>query len=183
MAYSRNKVELLGNLGRYPELRYTQGGTAVANFSVATSDQWTDKHSGEKKSDVEWHRVVIFGKLAEVAKEYLKKGNRVSLEGKLKSRQYTDGEGVKRQITEVVLAPYSGDMIMLTPRGNGRSNQNGNDYQHNNGWGEAPYSQQGYQQMPECPPAQQDYQQISEQLPPTQQDFQQAPEFESDIPF
>jgi single-strand DNA-binding protein len=97
---SVNKVILLGNLGRDPEVRFTQGGTPVANFTMATTDRWSDP-SGEKKEKTEWHRIVVWGKQAEVAGEYLRKGRPVFVEGSLQTREWTDREGNKRYTTEV----------------------------------------------------------------------------------
>src|SRR5262245_34143761 len=98
---SVNKVILIGNLGRDPETRYTTGGDAVTNLSIATSEQWKDK-SGEKQERTEWHRVVLFGRQAEVAGEYLKKGRSVYIEGRLQTRKYTDKDGVEKYSTEIV---------------------------------------------------------------------------------
>ena len=98
---SVNKVILLGNLGRDPETRYTTGGDAVTNLNIATSEQWKDK-SGEKQERTEWHRVVLFGRQAEIAAEYLKKGRSVYIEGRLQTRKYTDKEGVEKYSTEIV---------------------------------------------------------------------------------
>ena len=97
---SVNKVILLGNLGRDPEVRFTQGGTPVANFTMATTDRWSDP-SGEKKEKTEWHRIVVWGKQAEIAGEYLKKGRPVFIEGSLQTREWTDRDGNKRYTTEV----------------------------------------------------------------------------------
>ena len=97
---SVNKVILLGNLGRDPEVRFTQGGTPVANFTMATTDRWSDP-SGEKKEKTEWHRIVVWGKQAEIAGEYLKKGRPVFVEGSLQTREWTDRDGNKRYTTEV----------------------------------------------------------------------------------
>ena len=98
---SVNKAILIGHLGRDPEVRYTESGTAVANFSIATTDRWTDATSGEKKERTEWHRIVAWGKLAEVAGEYLAKGKPVYVEGSLQTREWTDRDGNKRYTTEV----------------------------------------------------------------------------------
>ncbi|MEP7276988.1 MAG: single-stranded DNA-binding protein [Betaproteobacteria bacterium] len=98
---SVNKVILLGNLGRDPETRYTTGGDAVTNLNIATSEQWKDK-GGEKQERTEWHRVVLFGRQAEVAGEYLKKGRSVYIEGRLQTRKYTDKDGVEKYSTEIV---------------------------------------------------------------------------------
>jgi len=97
---SVNKVILLGNLGRDPEVRFTQGGIPVANFTMATTDRWSDP-SGEKKEKTEWHRIVVWGKQAEFAGEYLRKGRQVFVEGTLQTREWTDREGNKRYTTEV----------------------------------------------------------------------------------
>jgi single-strand DNA-binding protein len=98
---SVNKVILIGNLGRDPETRYTTGGDAICNLNIATSEQWKDK-SGEKQERTEWHRVVLFGRQAEVAGEYLKKGRSVYIEGRLQTRKYTDKDGVEKYSTEIV---------------------------------------------------------------------------------
>jgi single-strand DNA-binding protein len=98
---SVNKVILLGNLGRDPETRYTTGGDAVTNLNIATSEQWKDK-AGEKQERTEWHRVVLFGRQAEIAGEYLKKGRSVYIEGRLQTRKYTDKDGVEKYSTEIV---------------------------------------------------------------------------------
>ena len=98
---SVNKVILLGNLGRDPETRYTTGGDAVTTLNIATSEQWKDK-SGEKQERTEWHRVVLFARLAEIAGEYLKKGRSVYIEGRLQTRKYTDKDGVEKYSTEIV---------------------------------------------------------------------------------
>jgi len=104
---SVNKVILIGNLGRDPETRYTTGGDAVTNLNIATSEQWKDKN-GEKQERTEWHRVVLFGRQAEIAGEYLKKGRSVYIEGRLQTRKYTDKDGVEKYSTEVV-----GDRMQL----------------------------------------------------------------------
>ena len=98
---SVNKVILVGNLGRDAELRYTPGGAAVANFSIATTETWTDKNSGERRDQTEWHRVVLWGKQAETLNEYLKKGRQIYVEGRLQTRQWDDRDGNKRYTTEV----------------------------------------------------------------------------------
>ncbi|MDZ7833268.1 MAG: single-stranded DNA-binding protein [Desulfobacterales bacterium] len=108
MAGSLNKVMLIGRLGKDPEIRYTQEGRAVGNFSMATSQQWSDRDSGEKKERTDWHRVVIFGRLAEICSQYLSKGRLVYIEGRLQSRSY-EQDGVTKYITEVV----ANDMQML----------------------------------------------------------------------
>ena len=102
MARGINKVILVGNLGAYPEVRYTAGGTAIASLSIATSEQWTDKQSGQKQERTEWHRVKLFGRLAEIAGEYLKKGRQVYVEGSLRTDKYTDKQGVERYSTDII---------------------------------------------------------------------------------
>jgi single-strand DNA-binding protein len=98
---SVNKVILVGNLGRDPEVRYTTSGTAVANFTMATTDRWLDQGSGERKERTEWHRIVVWGKQAEIAGEYLRKGRQIFVEGSLQTREWTDREGNKRYTTEI----------------------------------------------------------------------------------
>jgi single-strand DNA-binding protein len=99
---SINKVILIGNLGRDPETRYSADGAAITNIAIATTDSWKDKATGEKKEQTEWHRVVFFGRLAEIAGEYLRKGRPVYIEGRLRTRKWTDKEGVERYTTEIV---------------------------------------------------------------------------------
>jgi single-strand DNA-binding protein len=102
MASSVNKAIVLGNLGKDPEVRYTQGGQAVANFSVATSEQWTDKATGNKQERTDWHKIVVWGKVAELCGQYLSKGRKVYIEGRLQTRDWTDKEGKKNYTTEIV---------------------------------------------------------------------------------
>ena len=111
MANGLNKAILIGNLGRDPEMRYTQSGLAVANFNIATSETWTNKE-GEKETRTEWHRIVAFGKLGEICGEYLAKGRQVYIEGRIQTRDWEDREGVKRYTTEIVAS----QMIMLGSR-------------------------------------------------------------------
>ena len=114
MAGSVNKVILVGNLGRDPEIRSTQDGTRIAQLSVATSENWRDRVSGERKERTEWHRVVIFNdRLSEIAEKYLKKGAKVYVEGQLQTRKWTDQQGQERTTTEVVLTRFRGDLTML----------------------------------------------------------------------
>ena len=113
MARGVNKVILVGNLGRDPEVRYSPNGSAVANITLATSESWKDKTSGEKQEKTEWHRVVFFGRLAEIAGEYLKKGAQIYVEGRLQTRKWQDKEGHERYTTEIV----AGEMQMLGSRG------------------------------------------------------------------
>jgi single-strand DNA-binding protein len=153
MARGINKVILIGNLGQDPEVRYLPNGGAVANLSVATSESWTDKATNEKKEKTEWHRVVIYQRLAEIAGEYLRKGSKVYIEGKLSTRKWQDKDGVERYTTEVV----ANDLQMMD--GKQDSNQ------------QASPSQQPRQQ---AAPQQQSVQQAVQQ-PPI--------DFDDDIPF
>lgn len=113
MARGVNKVIIVGALGNDPEIKHLASGSAIANLSIATSEQWRDKQTGEKKEQTEWHRVVIFGKLAEVAGEYLRKGSQVYIEGQLRTRKWTDNNGVDRYTTEIVIPQMGGVMQML----------------------------------------------------------------------
>jgi single-strand DNA-binding protein len=129
MAGSVNKVILVGNLGRDPEIRRTQDGRPIVNLSVATSENWRDKATGERKEKTEWHRVVIFSEgLARVAEQYLKKGMKVYLEGQLQTRKYTDKDGVEKYSTEVVLQGFNSQLTMLDRAGAG-----GGDFGSDNG--------------------------------------------------
>jgi single-strand DNA-binding protein len=120
MAGSVNKVILVGNLGRDPEVRRMNNGEPVVNFSVATSETWRDKASGERKERTEWHNVVIFNEnLAKIAEQYLKKGSKVYLEGQLQNRKYTDKTGAERTASEVVLQRFRGELTLLDGRGQG----------------------------------------------------------------
>src|SRR5215208_3110647 len=118
MAGSVNKVILVGNLGRDPELRSTQDGVRIANLNLATSENWRDRTSGERKERTEWHRVVIFNeRLAEVAEKYLRKGSKIYVEGQLQTRKWTDQQGQERYSTEVVLTRFKGELTMLDGAG------------------------------------------------------------------
>jgi len=120
MAGSVNKVILIGNLGRDPEVRTFQNGGKVCNLAVATSERWKDKASGENRERTEWHRVAIFAEpLVRVAEQYLKKGSKVYLEGQLETRKWQDQSGADRYTTEVVLRPYRSELTMLDGRGDG----------------------------------------------------------------
>lgn len=126
-----NKVILVGNLGQDPEVRYIPNGSAVATLSLATSESWRDKQSGEQKEVTEWHRVVIFGKLAEIAGEYLRKGSQVYIEGQLRTRKWTDQSGQEKYTTEVVVN-IGGTMQML----GGRQSANGQSTSSRSDWGQ-----------------------------------------------
>ena len=129
MAGSVNKVILVGNLGRDPEVRHTQDGKPIVNLSIATSETWRDRNTGERKEKTEWHRVVIFNEnLAKVAEQYLKKGSTVYIEGQLQTRKYTDQSGVEKYSTEVVLQNFRGELTMLGGRpGSGEGGGRGDD--------------------------------------------------------
>lgn len=159
MARGINKVILIGNLGTDPEVRYMPQGGAVANLTVATSESWTDKATNEKKEQTEWHRVVIYQRLAEIAGEYLRKGSKVYLEGKLKTRKWTDKDGVERYTTEIV----ANELQMLDGRGDGQQQ----------GGGMGGGQQGGYQQR--APQQQAPAQQAGGHQQPQQGGYQQAP--------
>lgn len=124
MARGINKAIVVGNLGRDPEVRYSANGNAIANVTLATTDSWKDKQSGERQEKTEWHRVVFFGRLAEIAGEYLKKGSQVYVEGRLQTRKWEDRDGNERYTTEIVAA----DMQMLGGRGGDASSSAPPDY-------------------------------------------------------
>jgi len=175
-----NKVILVGNLGQDPEVRYMPNGGAVANITLATSESWRDKQTGETKEKTEWHRVVLFGKLAEVAGEYLRKGSQVYIEGSLQTRKWTDQAGVEKYTTEVVVN-VGGTMQMLGGRQGGGAPAGGGQGQgNNNGWGQ-PQQPQGGNQFSGG-------QQQSQSRPQPQQSSAPAGneppmDFDDDIPF
>lgn len=138
-----NKVIIVGTLGADPEVKYAANGNAIANLSVATSEEWNDKSSGQKQQKTEWHRVSMFGKIAEIAGQYLKKGSQVYLEGKLQTRKWQDQNGQDRYTTEVVISGFDGQMQML---GGGQSN---NGQQGNQGQQQAPQQQSQQMQQPQ----------------------------------
>src|SRR5271168_2698656 len=128
MAGSVNKVILVGNLGKDPEVRTTQGGQKIVNFTMATSDNWTDKATGERKERTEWHRVVIFNdRIGEVAEKYLKKGRKVYVEGTLQTRKWTDqASGQEKYTTEVVIERFRGELVLIdSNRDEGASGHSG----------------------------------------------------------
>lgn len=129
MAGSVNKVILVGNLGRDPEVRNTQSGSKIVNISVATSESWNDKSSGERREKTEWHRVVIFDdRIADVAEKYLRKGSKVYIEGALQTRKWTDNSGQEKYTTEVVLQKFRGNLTMLDTRSGGGADASGGDF-------------------------------------------------------
>ncbi|MBY0461942.1 MAG: single-stranded DNA-binding protein [Alphaproteobacteria bacterium] len=127
MAGSVNKVILVGNLGRDPEVRFMPDGLKIVNVSVATSETWKDKNTGERKDKTEWHRVVIMNeRLADIAEKYLKKGSKIYVEGQLQTRKWTDQNGQERYSTEVLLSRFRGELTLLDSKGSGGG---GDDYE------------------------------------------------------
>ena len=195
-----NKVIILGNLGNDPEIRSFPNGGAVANLTIATSESWRDKQTGEQREKTEWHRVAVFGKLAEIAGEYLRKGSQVYIEGALQTRKWQDQNGQDRYTTEVVVQGFNGVMQMIGSRQGGQqqaaaggtynsnSNQQPQQQNQNAGWGQpqqpaaAPQQQGGYNQQPQQPsqqapqqaPQQQSY--APQQQTPAAAPQQQAPQ-------
>lgn len=152
MARGVNKVIIVGTLGNDPEVKYSASGSAIANLSVATSEQWKDKQTGEKKEQTEWHRVVTFGKLAEVAGEYLRKGSHVYIEGQLRTRKWTDSNGVDKYTTEIVIPQIGGVMKMFGGKreDSGQQPRQQSGQQPQGGWGTNPQQQQQpKQQIPQ----------------------------------
>jgi len=139
---SVNKVILIGNLGRDPEVRYSAEGSAVCNLSLATSFNWRDRNTGERREQTEWHRVVMFGRLAEIAGEYLRKGRPVYIEGRLQTRKWTGQDGVERYTTEIVAE----QMQMLGGRGDSSGDFGGDSFDQTPRPAAAPQSAQGAQQ-------------------------------------
>ncbi|MFS2200372.1 MULTISPECIES: single-stranded DNA-binding protein [unclassified Pseudomonas] len=172
MARGVNKVILVGTCGQDPEVRYLPNGNAVTNLSLATSEQWTDKQTGQKVEKTEWHRVSMFGKVAEIAGEYLRKGSQVYIEGKLQTREW-EKDGIKRYTTEIVV-DMQGTMQLLggRPQGDQQAQGGGNNYQQSAPRQQAPRPQQSAPQQSRPAP---------QQAAP-----QPAPDFDSfddDIPF
>lgn len=168
-----NKCIIMGRLGQDPEVRYSPSGTAFCNITVATSEEWNDKQTGEKKSKTEWHRIVFSGKLAEIAGEHLKKGSQVYVEGKLETRKWTDQSGQEKYTTEIVVDSFNGVMQMIgsAPQAQGQQQQQGYQQQQpqqqrqpQNGYAQASGGMQrqqqqhqqmqqgGYQSYDEAPP-------------------------------
>ena len=167
MARGINKVILVGNLGRDPEMRYTPSGSAVANLAIATSESWKDKQTGEQQERTEWHRVVMFNRLGEIAGEYLKKGSKVYIEGKLQTRKWQDKDGQDRYTTEIV----GNEMQMLDSRGGGGGGGMGG------GMDNFDQSQpSSFQQKPQSAPA-------AQQGSQPQQKPGAFDDFDDDIPF
>lgn len=192
MARGVNKVILVGNLGGDPEVRYMPSGGAVTNVTIATSESWKDKQSGQQQERTEWHRVVFFNRLAEIAGEYLRKGSQIYIEGSLRTRKWQDNSGQDRYTTEIVAS----EMQMLGGRG---GNMDGGYQQQGQGGGyqQPPQQQGGYQQQApqqnyqqqqpqqsyQQPAPQQAPQQIPQSQPAPQQPAQGFDDFDDDIPF
>ncbi|WP_413285732.1 single-stranded DNA-binding protein [Vibrio sp. MA40-2] len=178
-----NKVILVGNLGGDPEVRYMPSGSAVANITIATSESWRDKATGEQREKTEWHRVALFGKLAEVAGEYLRKGSQVYIEGQLQTRKWQDQSGQDRYTTEVVVQGFNGVMQMLGGRQGGTQAMGGGQpAQQQGNWGQPqqPVQQAQAPQQPAAP-AQRAPQQSPQQSQPQ---YNEPPmDFDDDIPF
>ncbi|WP_297196344.1 single-stranded DNA-binding protein SSB1 [uncultured Pluralibacter sp.] len=172
-----NKVILVGNLGQDPEVRYMPSGGAVTNIRIATSESWRDKASGEMKEVTEWHTVVLFGKLAEVAGEYLRKGSQVYIEGQLRTRKWQDQSGNDRYSTEIVVG-MNGVMQMLGGRQGGGQQQGG---QQQGGWGQ-PQQPQGGNQFSGGGQSQSRPQQQPQSSAPAQSN-EPPMDFDDDIPF
>lgn len=194
MARGINKVILIGNLGADPEVRYMPQGGAVANLTVATSESWTDKATNERKEQTEWHRVVIYQRLAEIAGEYLRKGSKVYLEGRLKTRKWQDQQGVERYTTEIIAS----ELQMLDGRGEGQPQGGGmgggqqGGYQQRAPQQSAPQQNAGYQaaapQQNYQQPQQGNYQKPAQNYQQPAQSQQRPPvepsiDFDDDIPF
>jgi single-strand DNA-binding protein len=195
MARGINKVILIGNLGQDPEVRYMPQGGAVANLSIATSESWKDKATGEMKEQTEWHRVVIYQRLAEIAGEYLRKGSKVYIEGKLKTRKWQDQQGVERYTTEIV----ANELQMLDGRGEGQGGGMGSGmgggqqaYQPRTPQQAAPQQaayqgapQQNFQPQGNYQKPAQPQDGFQQQQPPAQQRPPMEPpiDFDDDIPF
>ena len=179
MARGINKVILVGNLGKDPEFRSTASGSSVANLALATSESWRDQNTQQMQERTEWHRVVLFGKLAEIAQQYLRKGSKVYIEGSLRTNKWQDQNGQDRYTTEIVVSGYSGQMQMLDSRDNMSA-----------GGGYQPQQQQQYQQPQQpfgstnqqpAPPSRQQPAQSNQQ--PAAQPAGGFDDFDDDIPF
>jgi single-strand DNA-binding protein len=172
-----NKVILVGNLGKDPEVRYTPNGKAVANLTLATSESWKDQ-AGQVQEKTEWHRVSMFGKLAEIAGEYLRKGSQVYIEGKLQTRKWQNKEGQDQYTTEIVLDPFNGVMQMLGSKSGGQS-EGGFKGQQNNPSNQAGPSNQGNNEPPQQQRSNQQHDAPKQGAPMAEPDF----DFDDDIPF
>ncbi|MBF7144053.1 MULTISPECIES: single-stranded DNA-binding protein [Pseudomonas] len=174
MARGVNKVILVGTCGQDPEVRYLPNGNAVTNVSLATSEQWTDKQSGQKVERTEWHRVSLFGKVAEIAGNYLRKGSQVYIEGKLQTREW-EKDGIKRYTTEIIV-DMQGTMQLLGGRPQGQDQQGGGD-----NYNQAPQAPRQQAPRPQSQPQQQS--RPAPQQQPAPQQSNDFDSFDDDIPF
>ena len=189
MSKSLNKVQLIGNLGADPEVRFTQDGRPIASLRLATTDTWTDKQ-GQRQERTEWHAITIFGKLAEIAQQYLRKGSKVYVEGQLQTDTWTDRQGMERYTTKVVLSPFKGEFIMLDNRGGGGGGVGGAPGVGGYGappvppyagpQGGADFQTPSYAGAPVSQPARGA---PAESTPKPATDPNQTPDFDDDIPF
>ncbi len=181
-----NKVILVGNLGQDPDVRYTPDGKAITNISIATSESWKDKNTGQKQEKTEWHRVVFFEGLAKIAGEYLKKGSKVYIEGKLQTRKWQDSNGQDRWTTEIVVG-FGGNMQMLDSRTGGDTafgqnpSQSNQAHQSNNNVQNKQATQQNQTPPPSQAQPQTQQQSANQATDPASQPFKD--EFDDDIPF
>lgn len=184
-----NKVILVGNIGKDPEVRYTPSNDAVVNATLATSETWKDKNTGQKQEKTEWHRITIFGGLAKIAAEYVHKGSKVYIEGKLVTRKWQDKNGQDRYTTEVVVDGFSGTLQMLDSKGSGGQDQNQNNQQQNNqnnqqgNQGNQQNNQNNQQRQGNRNQSQNNQQQNQNRNYQQQNNQQQDDEFSDDIPF
>jgi single-strand DNA-binding protein len=152
MAGSVNKVILVGNLGRDPEIRTLNNGDRVANLSLATSETWRDRQSGERKEKTEWHRIVVFNdNLVKVCESYLRKGSTIYVEGAIQTRKWTDQSGQEKYSTEIVLQKYRGELTMLGGRAGAEQGGGGDDYGYGGAGGGGGFSGGGQRQQPSGP--------------------------------
>lgn len=183
MARGVNKVIIIGNLGNDPDTKYMPSGNAVTNITVATSESWKDKQTGQKQERTEWHRIVFFNRLAEIAGEYLRKGSKVYIEGSLRTRKWQDQSGQDRYTTEIVAS----EMQMMDSRNDNGGGQQ--QYQQQGGYQQQTPQQGGYQQQApqqqyqQQAPQQQQYQQSPDQRAPAPQQAPGFDDFDDDIPF
>ncbi len=183
MARSLNKVQLIGNLGADPEVRFTQDGRPIANLRIATSESWKDKQ-GQPQERTEWHRVVLFGKLAEIAQQYLRKGSKVYIEGQLQTSKWTDNQGQDRYNTDIVLNPFAGQMLMLDGRPGGGGPPAGGAAPYGGGGNAYNQTASNTDYRPAPPPASGGapaYPAAGQAAP--MDDYNQTPDFDDDIPF
>lgn len=172
MSRGINKVILIGNVGNDPDVRFRADGAPIANLSIATSEKWLDKQSGQQREKTEWHRVVIFGKTAEIAQQYLKKGSKVYIEGKLQTRKWQANDGTDRYTTEVIIDGFNGQMQMLD-----RPDDRSDNSRAQNGYHTSQQQPAHYQQQPN------QYQQARNGQQPAHQPQGQFDQYDQNIPF